>query len=206
MRGMPRNSRTFCPLGDPSRAPIVLPVEIVASDRRPRLHFSLRHLFWAVTAVSLLLAAVTRFPGGYGSIAFLLALAVMVLHLMSTAVGTRLRAETDKQTGVFRPVAARTRDSANSSEVSATGESNSLLRRRGFAMPWLPMLVAAGAIAGGCLGIAILELTIGHLSTTTGVLVGAVSAAVLGGWFAFLGGCFTSILRQGWRDAVADGK
>jgi hypothetical protein len=205
---MPWNSRAFPSQRQPSKRPIALSsVESPATDRHVSLRFSLRHLFWAVTLVSLLLAAIARFPGGYGSIAIILAIAVVALHLLSTAVGTHLREETDKQTGVFRPPATIAPMSDDTTATNAAlSSSNSPFHTRGFAMPWLPLLVAGGAILGGCLGIAVLELTIANRSTSAGVLVGAISTAVLGGWFAFLAGCFTSILRQGWRDAVADRK
>ena len=70
----------------------------------------------------------------------------------------------------------------------------------------LPLWVAVGAAVGGVIGAAVLELTIGDHTTAVGIAVGAVSTAILGGWFAFLGGSFWAILRQGWRDAVSETK
>ena len=69
-------------------------------------------------------------------------------------------------------------------------------------MPWLRTVVVAGAIVGGCIGArACWRLTIGHRTSPVGIAVGALSTAVLGGWFAFLGGSFWAIFRQGWREA-----
>ena len=81
----------------------------VAGDRAavPRswyhgFRFGLRHLFWFVTATSVLLAILAGLPGGgYAPLAVLLALSVVALHLMSTAVGSHLRAEADRETAVF---------------------------------------------------------------------------------------------------------
>ena len=70
-------------------------------------------------------------------------------------------------------------------------------------MPVLPLLIIVGTILGGSLGAAILALSIGHRVTAAGIAVGALSTAVLGGWFAFVIGCSSAIFRQGWKHAVA---
>ena len=70
----------------------------------------------------------------------------------------------------------------------------------------LSWFVASGAVLGGCLGATFLEMTIGGRTTAVGVAVGAISTAVLGGWFAFLFGSFSAILRRGWQEAVAQQK
>jgi hypothetical protein len=169
---------------------------------RPAFRFGLRHLFWFVTGVSVLLAATASFPeGSYGSLALLLAIAVVALHLMSTAVGSHLRAEADKHTAVFLPT-----DVSAALASKAAEASHSPLRTHGLAVRWLPLLVAAGAVVGGCIGAVLLELTIGSRTTSLGVAVGALSTAVLGAWCAFIGSNFSAILRRGWRDAVADPK
>jgi hypothetical protein len=175
---------------------------------RPVMRFSLRHLFWLVTGVCIFLAIFASFQeGSYGAIALLMTIAVVILHLLSTAVGNRLRAETDRQTGTFQPLDGAGLTPAQLSQISLGGcSSRSPLHTRGMALRWLPMLVVAGALLGGCLGALLLELTVGGHTTSIGVAVGALSSAVLGGWFAFLGGSFSAIIRQGWRDALADSK
>jgi hypothetical protein len=168
---------------------------------RPVLRFGLRHVFWFVTAVSVLLATFASFPdGSYGSIALMMAIFVVVLHLLSTAVGSHLRAEADKQTAVFRPL------DCSGLDPRCSMQTPSPLHTHGLALRWLPLLIVAGAVLGGCVGAVLLEATIGGRTTAVGVAIGALSAAVLGGWFAFLGGSFTAILRQGWREAVAQQK
>ena len=76
--------------------------------------------------------------------------------------------------------------------------------RGGTSLPWLPRLILAGVMVGGILGASVLGLTIGHRTTFAGVVVGGLSSAVLGGWFAFLGGSFYGIFRHGLRDAIAE--
>lgn len=73
-------------------------------------------------------------------------------------------------------------------------------------MGHLPLWVAVGSAVGGVIGIAVLELTIGDRTTNVGIAVGAISTAIVGGWFAFVVGNFWAILRQGWQDAVAETK
>jgi hypothetical protein len=50
----------------------------------------------------------------------------------------------------------------------------------------------------------VLSLTIGDRTTAAGIVVGAASMAVVGGWIAFVAASAWSIFRQGWRDAVAE--
>jgi hypothetical protein len=175
---------------------------------RPAVRFSLRHLFWLVTAACIFLAIMASSQeGSFAAIALLMTIAVVLLHLLSTAVGTRLRAQSDEQLAPFRPFDVTGLTSAQLSQTALDGsESRSPLHIRGMSLRWLPMLIVAGALAGGCLGALLLELTIGSRTTMAGVAVGALSSAVLGGWFAFVGGSFSAIIRQGWRDALADPK
>src|SRR4029077_21209508 len=122
-----------------------------------------------------------------------LAIAVVALHLMSTAVGSHLRAEADKNTAVFKPS-----DVSVALASKATEASRSPLRTHGLSMRWLRLLVATGAVIGGSLGAVLLELTNGSRTTSVGIAVGALSMAVLGAWCAFLGSSFSAILRRGW--------
>jgi hypothetical protein len=170
--------------------------------------FGLRHLFWFVTAASILLAVLAGFPGGgYGPLAILMGLSVISLHLISTAVGSHLRAEADREAAVSRSSSAF----SSAADELAGGSlpevaCQSPLHTRGRPMGRLPLWVAFGVVIGGASGAALLELAIGDRTTVVGVAVGAISTAVVGGWFAFLGGSFWAILRQGWQDAVSEPK
>ena len=77
-------------------------------------------------------------------------------------------------------------------------------RRGSTALPWLPRLITAGGLAGGVAGAILLSATVGHRTSAAGIVVGSVSLAVVGGWFAFLFGNFYGIFRHGLRDAVAE--
>jgi hypothetical protein len=201
-----RNS--VCSANAPGELPHSDAATVVPFPGRPVVRFSLRHLFWLITATCIFLAIMASSQeGSFAAIALLMTIAVVVLHLLSTAVGTRLRAESDKQLAPFRPLDGTGLTPAQLSQAALDGSApRSPLHVRGMSLRWLPMLVVAGALSGGCLGALLLELTIGGRTTTAGVAVGALSSAVLGGWFAFLGGSFSAIIRQGWRDALADPK
>jgi hypothetical protein len=68
------------------------------------------------------------------------------------------------------------------------------------------LAVTAGGITGAIIGAAGLAMTIGHRITPAGLTVGALSAAALGAWMAFLASAFVGISRRAWRDAVAHQK
>jgi hypothetical protein len=186
----------------------------------PILRFSLRQMFWLVTLVCLLVAAVVSAPGpGITSLAVLLAALVVGLHVAGTALGTRLREHADRQRAwetevapvTAGEVAGKARHPASehcthrSAAAAAHAAARLPFRRRGLAMPWLPLCVGIGVVVGLCMGAMLLVAgTVGNRASAIGVVVGAISTAVLGGWFAFLGASFWAILRQGWRDAVSE--
>jgi hypothetical protein len=138
-----------------------------------------------------------------------LAVLVVAAHLFSTALASRLRERTDEAQALAR--AAGCRSIEHSSERSNDPAIPHCVRspwhaRGSTSLPWLPWLILAGVVIGGTLGTAVLFLTIGHRTTLAGVAVGGISSAVLGGWFAFVGGSFYGIFRHGLRDAIAEQK
>jgi len=59
-------------------------------------------------------------------------------------------------------------------------------------------------LAGAAGGAVVLQLTIGDRTSAAGIVVGAISFAVVGGWFAFLLGSFYGVFRTGLRQAMAE--
>jgi hypothetical protein len=171
----------------------------------PLFRFDLRQLLWFVAIVSGLLAVIVSLPGLVAA-ALSLAVVVVVGHLFSTAVATRLRAQTDDSQRVAdRPGAPASVIGTNA------GESTTISLRRspwhcrgGTSLPWLPRLIAGGILAGAIIGALLLAVTIGHRTSPTGIVVGSASLAVVGGWFAFVGGSFYGIFRHGLRDALTE--
>ena len=137
------------------------------------------------------------------AVALLLAVSVVVLHVLSTAIGTRLRGACQRSAGlggesgsIERPPAChRLRCPVEPPRRSPLHGHDQPLRR-------MRMCLTAGAILGGLLGVVALSVTIGDRTTAAGILVGAASTAVVGAWIAFVAASAWSIFRQGWRDAV----
>src|SRR5262249_21122592 len=71
-------------------------------------------------------------------------------------------------------------------------------------LPWLPRLVVGAMLVGGLGGTILLSGTIGHRASIEGIIVGAASFAVLGGWISFLGGNFYGVFRHGFREALIE--
>jgi hypothetical protein len=177
----------------------------------PALRFGLRQLFWTIAGLSLLLAALAVVPRGPTPLLVLIAVLVIVAHLTGTAIGDRLRRHANDSHAwdqKYRPAADLVRDAAeHSCDLAAASlpPPSPWFRRGSTSLGWLPKLVVTGAILGGCAGVALFLLTdsIGHRPTWAGIAVGSTSLAVLGGWFAFLGGSFYAIFRHGLHEAMA---
>jgi hypothetical protein len=171
--------------------------------------FGLRHLFLFVTAVSFLSAAVAAVSPGVEPLILLIAALVIVAHIAGTALGTRLRAHAD----MVREWEGAHRSSKLISVEQAERGGDLASARLPPPSPWyhrssaalcrMPMLVAVGTIVSGTGGALFLGIAIGHRTSNTGIGVGSLSLAVIGGWFTFVGGSFYAIFRQGVRDAMA---
>lgn len=176
----------------------------------PVVRYGLRQLFCIVAALCLILAALAASPNGPAPLLMITAVLIVLAHVAGTAIGSRLRQHAND----VRAWEAEHRN-ASCSATDATERSGSLdvavlppvspwYRRGGTALGWLPKMVAVGAILGGCSGIAVFASdTLSHRVPLAGILVGAVSFAILGAWLAFIGGSFYAIFRHGLREAMA---
>jgi hypothetical protein len=176
----------------------------------PVLRFGLRQLFWTVTGLSLVLAALAVSPRGPTSLLLLIAVSVIAAHVTATAIGSRLRRHAKEVRAWEAEHKSRNNPLPEATEHSCDLAHASLpptspwYRHGGTALGWLPKLVIAGAILGGCGGIALFALdSIGGNASLAGIIVGALSVAILGAWLAFIGGNFYAIFRHGLRDAMA---
>ena len=177
----------------------------------PVLRFGLRQLFWTVTGLSVLLAAMATSPQGPSALLILIAVLIIAAHITGTAIATRLRRhaseirqwEADHPTDISStPEAA---EHSSSLDAAALPPTSPWYQRGGTALAWLPKVVIAGAMIGGMGGIALFvtDSLIGVRASVAGILVGAFSFAVLGAWLAFIGGSFYAIFRHGLREAMA---
>lgn len=191
--------------GDPKPVVAIPAVPPISGEPQlPVLRFGLRQFFWWITAACVLLAVLAAIPTGMSLLALVLAIGVITLHVLSTAIGTRLRDhanqrrewESGQSPGIPAAAAFSTTIVAPARRSPLHGHDQPLRRLR--------ICLAVGAIVGGLFGIAALSLLLGNRTTIAGILVGAASTAVVGAWIAFVAASAWSIFRQGWRDAVRD--
>jgi hypothetical protein len=176
----------------------------------PVFRFGLRQLFWWVTGVCVLLAGLVTLPWGMGLAAVLLAISVVALHVLSTAIGTRLRDHANEvrawelgQAGNER-TAMMGAGAVSAAQLRLDPQDRSPLHGHDQPLRRMRVCLTVGAAVGGLLGVLVLSLAIGDRTTLAGILVGAASMAVVGAWLAFVGASAWSIFRQGWRDAVKE--
>jgi hypothetical protein len=175
----------------------------------PLFRFRLRQLFWFIAIVSTVLAAISS-ANGITALALLLATLVVTAHLFSTTLGHQLRWHADlaqrwnEQPGVPHPTCAHWTAQAGDATALPVPRRSPWHRRGSTSLPWLRRVVLAGILLGGVGGACVLAATIGHRTSPAGILVGSISLAVLGGWFAFLSGSFYGIFRHGLHEALTE--
>jgi hypothetical protein len=171
----------------------------------PVLRFGLRQFFWWLTGVSVLLAIFVIIPTGLALIAVVLAVGVVALHILSTALGTRLRDHANErrawEAGQSPPPAP-----ASHAPRQAVAPPSRRSPLHGHAQPLIRVRIwlTLGALVGGLFGIVALFLLLGNRTSIAGILVGSASTAVVGAWIAFIASSAWSIFREGWHDALRD--
>lgn len=173
----------------------------------PLFRFGLRQLFAFFVAASVFLAILAALPG-VSSLVISLITTIVAAHLFATAVGTRLRAHTDRRIQ-REPFDGKTCEKTTTKPVSTECLSglialsiSPLQVRVTSNVRRLRKLVIAAAITGGIAGAALFFLIVRGSTSLAGIMVGGVSSAVLCGWFAFLSGNFYSAFCQGFRVSV----
>ncbi len=175
-----------------------------AEPHLPVLRFGLKQLFWGVTGLCFLFVAMVAAPAGIAAAALLLAVSVVVLHVLSTAIGTRLGQHADQlRTWESGREPGERQVAESSGTASIEPHSRSPLHGHDQPLARMRLCLTIGAALGGLLGVVVLSIAIGDRTTVPGILVGAASTAVLGGWIAFVSASAWSIFHRGWRDAVA---
>jgi hypothetical protein len=141
----------------------------------PLFRFRLRQLLGFMAAVCGFLAALAS-VGGLTCLVLVVAGAVIFMHVFATALSHRLQARTESERRL----------------------------RQSLYLPWLTRFVMVAMLFGGLAGTLFLSGMLGDRTSPEGILVGALSFAVLGGWVSFLGGNFYGVFRHGFREALAE--
>ena len=140
------------------------------------------------------LLGLMREIGPLGSVGLCFLLMLVVLHIAGNALGTSLREETNRE------LAANEQHPRPTAAPVHVANSPSRLRER-TPLGWLVFsLTAIGAALGGSLG----SLAYAYWTdvNTAGLIVGSLSAAILGGFFGFLASSFSKIIYRAWRQAL----
>ncbi len=167
---------------------------------RPNLpQFSLRTMFLAITCLGVAFALLETI-GMAASCGLILTLTLVGLHVAGNALGTMLCDNA--------PVSTEPRSDAPLNHISPETfnqldrRSVSNLYRRARLGPIIYLATAAGAIAGGIVGDLFL-MNFAHTSIR-GLILGAASSGVLGGFFGFLYGCFLRAWLGAWWQASSE--
>jgi hypothetical protein len=175
------------------------PIPVGPNDL-PFFRFGLKQLFLGVAFLCILLAGMV-IAKGIAALAVLMVALVIAAHVLSTALGSRLREAADSQRSVHP------HHSSFVVSPSTVAPSRSPWHgRKCESLERLPLLIAAGVAIGGVGGGIFLAYAIGNRTSVAGIAIGALSLAVLGGWMAFLGSSFYAIFRDGLCDAISDQK
>jgi hypothetical protein len=160
----------------------------------PLFRFGLKQLLAFVAALSTLLAAIVIVDGISAAVLLLVTL-VVAAHVLSTALGSRLRAHANRSQHK-RVAMVQSRDARHLPPPPYWHSHGRPVLR------WRSLLMVAGIAIGGLGGGAFLASAIGNRTSAAGILVGSISLAVIGGWVTFLATSFYAIFRRGWREAV----
>ena len=178
-----------------SAMPPEVPNDPAEWERAPQ--FRLRTLFF-VTAFFAVLFAVMGAVGPVWSVALLLLMTLLGLHVAGNALGTTLRDRASDR------LAERGQTGRN--EFHSAGQIRWPMRSARLCehtpVGWTNRIIGiTGALCGAILG----GLTYGQLTNSPSELaVGATSFAVLGAFLGFLLGSFVAILLRAWNQAAGE--
>ena len=166
---------------------------VPSPDSRPtwQFQFKLRTLLLAVTAIGAVLAFVQA-VGALGAIVVGFVLSLVLLHVAGNAIGTRLRDDATRQ--------IETQPDEQPAHGAAVERATLNAGRLGERTP-LGWLIAALTLLGAGVGAYVGWLVFSHQPTTAGIIVGAGSSTILGGFFGFLSSSFAKTILSAWWEA-----
>lgn len=159
-------------------------------------------VFVAGVSVLLTLLVVTE---GSGPLVIGVSALLVGAHVLGTLIGTRLR-DTSTQVRDWRSAVEGSPDDPVRTVEPIARLRHSLpaptLLASSYRAPLRDRISAAvGLVVGFSAGLTLILLTIGREASWPGVVVGSISCAVLGGWFAWMATGFGAMARHAWREA-----
>lgn len=184
------------------------PAEPVVAES-PLFRFRLRQLLAFVTAICALLTALVC-ASGVIALALTIMAAVVAMHVFATTLGntlqTRMKLEKHSRlpTTPIDPMIPCVSDQSDTFAAVRSQPLSPWHGRSSTYVPWRSRVVTGGMLISGFAGCLALIVVLGDKISMAGSIIGAISFAVLGGWFAFLCCNFYGVFRQGFREALAD--
>jgi hypothetical protein len=159
----------------------------------------------AVTGCCILFALM-KVIGPLASAGLCIFILLAILHVAGNAIGTRLRDESTRDSADERMQAERPPEHKRAPAIARniqTATAPGRLRERAPLGRLIIALTALGAIVGGSLG----SLAYAYWTDagTIALVVGSISAAILGGFFGFAASSFLTMVLGAWRQALREG-
>lgn len=175
-------------------------------ERRP-FQFGLRAMFVGTALVSVLFA-IMGVVGPVGSTFLVWFLLLVAAHVSGAVWGTRkaLRRiendEHDRAAPGWGSTEVATISGLSADGARLPGSCRGTRLRESTRLGW-PMIVTTtiGVVGGGSLGATLLWLSLGG-ADYTGVVLGSLSSAVVGGFLGFLTSSFFAVALNAWREAA----
>ena len=180
-------------------APVPPPAEV------PLVHFTTRHLLLFVAGVSVMCMILASLEG-YSAVIFSIGVVLAGAHVLSTVIGSRLRASADAvhEWELRHPDVSRQPRRLTAYPQPDLRPSQLQVRTAcGYILWWF---VGAAMAGGALLGLGVLHWIGGPTIGWPGKMIGALSAAMVVGWGALIVAGICGIARRSWRGAFTDPK
>lgn len=166
------------------------------------IQFRLRSMLIFVAAVSALIPLcqfVLQLLGAAWLAVFIWFLILVVAHVTANFWGTRVAPSAGRVSHVYDE-SGESRSAGRSLVAPPVGA----VRLSESARPGWPMFVVtgAGAVIGGLIGGVTLALLSFERAGYTGIIVGTISASLVGGFLGFLTSTFAEIALRAWKEAL----
>lgn len=167
----------------------------------PLVHFTTRHLLLFVAGVSVVCTILVSLDG-YSAAIFCLGTVLAGAHVLSTMIGSRLRAGADavhewelRHLAVSRPLPRL----ADCPRPELRPSQLQVRTACGYVLWWF---VGAAMLGGALFGIGALHWIAGPTVGWPGKVIGALSAAMVVGWGALIVAGICGIARRSWHGTV----
>lgn len=185
--------------------PAINDATLVPPTEVPLVHFTIRQMLLFVAVASVMCMVLVSLEGRLAVIVGI-GVVLVVGHVMSTVIGSRLRAGTD---AVCEWKSSRGDDSLTPQVVDRIrplSNRPSQLQVRTTCSSLLWWFVGAAMVGGAFLGGSALPWIAGPTVGWPGKLIGAISAAMVVGWGALIMAGICGIARRSWRVPLDDSR